>query len=533
VPERCDALDNDCDGATDEDFPLGAGCEVGIGECVRAGGLVCAADGSGTACDAVPGDPAAEACDGLDNDCDGIADNGFPIGDACTAGTGECVRAGALVCSADGSGTTCDAVPGEPLTDVCNGLDDDCDGVPDGAFDVGAPCTEGQGECEAAGAKVCREDLAGTVCDAVAGAPADEVCNGLDDDCDGETDDGFDLAGPCTVGTGACAAAGEPRCSDDGAGVECEGEPGAASAELCNGVDDDCDGATDEDFVIGEPCEAGVGACHAAGTIVCTADGTGLECGAKAGEPVAELCNGADDDCDGDTDEAFVLGDACSVGLGTCRAEGTLVCTDDGTGTRCSAEPGEPGVLESCDGLDNDCDGGTDEDYDVGAACASGRGACAADGVLACNDAGNGTECTATPGEPADETCNGIDDDCDGETDEAGACAPEPSPDAGDAHEPEPVPEPELPPDPVPEPEPEAASEPRPDLPDESTEGPSPDVPAIDSVGPAPDVAGEGRAGGSGGCNSAHTASAWWLMLLLLAAASVQGMVRTRSADRP
>ena len=73
--ESCDGKDNDCDGSTDEDFKVGDTCEVGKGVCKESGKLVCKSDGSGTECDAKPGTPARETCDGKDNDCDGNIDN--------------------------------------------------------------------------------------------------------------------------------------------------------------------------------------------------------------------------------------------------------------------------------------------------------------------------------------------------------------------------------------------------------------------------------------------------------------------------
>ncbi|MBN2139156.1 MAG: hypothetical protein JW720_15220, partial [Sedimentisphaerales bacterium] len=76
--ELCDYLDNDCDGAVDEDFPeKGMPCNVGLGECLRHGTTVCSPDMTGLVCSATPGDPHPEICDGLDNDCDGYIDNGI------------------------------------------------------------------------------------------------------------------------------------------------------------------------------------------------------------------------------------------------------------------------------------------------------------------------------------------------------------------------------------------------------------------------------------------------------------------------
>ncbi|TXC75342.1 hypothetical protein FRC91_11505 [Bradymonadales bacterium TMQ1] len=74
-----------------------------------------------------------------------------------------------------------------------------------------------------------------------------------------------------------------------------------------------------------------------------------------------ELCDGIDNNCDGATDEGFNVGEACSVGLGACEGFGQLECRYDGTGTFCDALPSS-GSTEVCDQQDNDCDGAVDED---------------------------------------------------------------------------------------------------------------------------------------------------------------------------
>jgi hypothetical protein len=192
VDEICDGLDNNCDGAVDDGNPGGGGpcgttdageCELGVEEC-QSGSLVCVGNI----------EPVAELCDALDNNCDGTTDEDFAnLGQACTLGVGECEDSGVYVCTGDQLGTECDATPGTPSTELCDGLDNDCEGTADednpegggqcGTSDVGE-CDFGIYECQSP-SLVC----VGSV------EPVDEICaNGLDDDCDGDVDD-EDLCG--------------------------------------------------------------------------------------------------------------------------------------------------------------------------------------------------------------------------------------------------------------------------------------------------------------------------------------------------
>ncbi|MGB0592445.1 MAG: MopE-related protein [Myxococcota bacterium] len=200
--------------------------------------------------------------------------------------------------------------------------------------------------------------------------------------------------------------------------------------ELCEGFDDDCDGEIDEGFEgLGESCTEGDGACMNEGIIVCDPGGESAICSVSAGEPSDELCDGLDNDCNGETDEGYDLGTTCTVGEGACAVEGTRLCADDGEGTLCSATPSGP-MSESCNSVDDNCDGQTDEgelcpnsDPSVTTLCDGGQ--CVAQGC----DAGtwdidglseNACEyaCTVTGDGLSDATCDEVDDDCDGEVDE-------------------------------------------------------------------------------------------------------------------
>lgn len=134
--ERCDGLDNNCDAQIDEGFQLGTSCTVGSGECRRTGQYIC--DGAGQArCDAIAGTPSAELCDGRDNDCDGTRDEGFGIGASCTVGASRCANSGHYVCAANNQSAVCNVSPLPSSTEVCDGIDNDCDTK----TDEGCPCT--------------------------------------------------------------------------------------------------------------------------------------------------------------------------------------------------------------------------------------------------------------------------------------------------------------------------------------------------------------------------------------------------------
>lgn len=377
VTEICDGIDNNCREGIDEDFNVGDACSAGVGECVADGVMVCAADASATECGAVTGDPSDEFCDDLDNDCDGETDEDFDLGEACTNGVGECVTSGTKICAADGSTTECDAVAGIPDLEFCDGLDNDCDGETDEDFDKGTGCTAA-GIC-GAGFKECSAGGLTTICNSGPGGSnyqgMYEMCNDIDDNCDGETDEIYNKddscsgVGVCPMGTLECYGDYSTICSTSYGGSQYAG-----SDELCDSLDNDCDGYTDEMWPqLNTSCTSG-GDCGA-GLWVCKDDYTGVRCTADDNAN-DEICDGYDNDCNGQTDEeiqgALSVGDLCNgegeCGWGYFECDGfyDLLCSTEPGGSEYDVnDPQKPGDPESCDGKDNDCDGETDENFDL------------------------------------------------------------------------------------------------------------------------------------------------------------------------
>lgn len=245
---------------------------------------------------------------------------------------------------------------------------------------------------------------------------SESACNGVDDDGDGLIDEDY-VPVATTCGTGACARAGTTSCVSGTVTDSCTPGTPAASDATCNGVDDDCNGVEDEDYVSAST-SCGTGACAATGTTSCVSGTVQNSC--TPGIPAAgdATCNGVDDDCDGVADEGFVS-TSTSCGIGPCAASGVTSCVSGAVQDSCT--PGTPAADVTCNGVDDDCDGVADEGF-VPASTACGTGACAAAGVTSCL---SGTlEDSCTPGTPAadDATCDGVDDDCDGTSDEDGDC---------------------------------------------------------------------------------------------------------------
>lgn len=385
--------------------------------------------------------PVPEVCNNLDDDCDGVVDNGvttafYPDLDGDGFGSSTAVKrvectppAGFVTNNTDCNDAVGAVHPG--AAEVCDNanLDEDCSGTANdgcGCANVGMT----QACCSNRGTQLCESHASGATLSVCSVSATAELCNGIDDDCDGTTDEQYALAstdggsvttdggvfaldGGCSVGVGACARNGAAACTSGALG--CNVTPGSPTTETCNGLDDDCDGQTDEvdpglcpasgqtcvagsctcpagQMVCGTSCQAlntgcstGTGACSRQGTMICS--NGAATCSAVAGTPSTEICNNIDDDCDGQIDEISPslcaatgqscntgacscpsgqtvcgsscqpLGGTCSPGLGACQRTGSLVCMGGGVG--CSVTAAAP-VAETCDGIDNDCNGTID-----------------------------------------------------------------------------------------------------------------------------------------------------------------------------
>jgi alpha-tubulin suppressor-like RCC1 family protein len=324
-------------------------------------GADCADDPAAGGGSRFPG--ALEVCNGVDDNCvNGTMDearvpyfrdsDGDGFGDRAAIGA-DLVMACAPPFGFSRLGTDCDdanAMINPAAREVCDALgnvDENCNG----SRDEGCGCprvAESRSCCSGRGVEVCTATGMGSVWGACTAEVRGELCNRIDDDCDGSADEGLTIL--CYPdgdddGYAAMGAALEPVCPDasrmsvgqcplrytnrapsGGASTDCNdglATRNPARDELCNGVDDDCDDSTAdgiEDRVVGTSCSvmAGVGRCGT-GSNACVSGA--IQCRANAA--VAETCNGADDDCDGLTDEGLCVDSASSpTGAGMCISGG-------------------------------------------------------------------------------------------------------------------------------------------------------------------------------------------------------------------
>ena len=426
---------------------------------------------------------ALELCNGVDDTCNGQIDEGLPIvsyyrdedGDGVGAmKTGEGCKGppmGSVTQSGDCNDQSATIRPGQAET--CNDVDDDCDGTRDNGipFQDFFLDNDGDGFGSASSTPVssCQTTVQGRVSnpgdcndnDPTVKPGAIELCNKVDDNCDAQVDNGIAFVSyyPDVDGDGfgdataqaesSCApVAGKvlntSDCNDQSASVK----PGAP--EVCNTADDDCDGMIDEGLTFTAYYPDGDGDGFGAagvmaqsscapvpGKVTNAADCNDGTAAVKPGAP--EVCNGVDDNCAGGADEGLTFSsyyvDGDGDGFGASSSTATSSCTAIvgrvTNNTDCNdANPAvKPMAPETCNGVDDNCAGGTDEgltfvDYypdgdgdGHGSASASAINSCVPIvGRVTSRDDCNDANSAINPDRM--EICNGLDDDCDGPTDE-------------------------------------------------------------------------------------------------------------------
>jgi sulfatase-modifying factor enzyme 1/putative metal-binding protein len=297
--EVCDDIDQNCNGqinevSADADAPCSDFCPTKecYGTCTF-GKTQCI--GSILVC--LPGvTPTLDICDGLDNNCDDQVDEDFDFdsdpqhcGDCNTSCVGTLPHALAKceqkqcqidVCETDygdldKAASGCELCPVRPVrTESCNGKDDDCNGIIDdpaavaankpasgAAAGVNSFCKQKAGTLCNDVPLHCDSNAGGWLCDYPTGVEraagkvviTEGLCDGIDGNCDGQKDEAFlDLGKSCNDGAfGVCLDYGKTQCDLlDSSKTYCNTtlppDPPMASAEVCNGLDDNCDGQVDE-----------------------------------------------------------------------------------------------------------------------------------------------------------------------------------------------------------------------------------------------------------------------------------------------
>ena len=440
-------------------------------------------DGSGNACDddddadGVPDEtdncPVFVNPDQLDLDGNGVGDacDNDDDGDGVPDETDNCpstANPGQADTDGDGAGNLCDD-------------DDDGDGVLDG--DDNCPTVDNADQVDADGdgqGDACDPDddndgdLDETDCapfDSSVSHAATEVCNGIDDDCDGQidelgatgcvvlwTDADDDTYGVSGTETCLCEPSGDQTATKGGDCADSDGAVNPGATEACNGKDDDCNGQVDEENADGctvffrDQDEDQWGTdlskclCNPEGTFTASKKDDCNDLAADVNPGMLESCNGKDDNCDGQVDETDAQGcttylkdvdqDTFGVtGDSQCLCKSSAPYVAQKGGDCNDGEPAiNPSVAESCNGVDDDCDGKVDEedatgckvwildeDGDTYGVTGQTKCLCAATAPYSAVQGGDCADKDAAINPAATEVCNLLDDDCDGKVDEDGA----------------------------------------------------------------------------------------------------------------
>jgi sulfatase-modifying factor enzyme 1/putative metal-binding protein len=313
---------------------------------------------------------------------DGGQATGGSGGRSATGGTGGLAAGGSGGGSGAGGGTSlCDPSSPDLQTDVAN-----CGKCFNQCIVANATpsCVKGacQYTCEAGFFDADKDPSNGCECQKTNNGV--EICDGIDNDCNGVIDDGFDFmtdvnnCGSCNHQCAypfATALCTDGVCSQgpclpdfydrdpDVPGCETECLKTNSGVEICDGIDNDCNGIVDDNLAPATINCLTQGVCTGVTPTCLHADGWKCVYPAsyQTSEDTALGCDGLDNDCDGQTDEAFNIGKSCIFGTGPCAGTGVWVCDNSQPGDHRCVGSMKPPAPEVCDGIDNDCDGLIDE----------------------------------------------------------------------------------------------------------------------------------------------------------------------------